>query len=60
MFEEGDRVELVQAIEVFGLEEAAEFDRLARFTVVGTKPGLVTVTWGDSRLTLPARLLRRV
>lgn len=56
MFEAGDRVKLATDVEVYWLHDGGpEWTPLA----AGTRPGLVTVAWGDNRLTLPARLLRR-
>lgn len=59
MIEEGCRVALVCDIEVY-VDGWAAVAAGTRFTVVSTKPGLVTVRSGSDRLTLPARLLRRV
>lgn len=59
MFEEGDTVRLTEPAEVY-LDGWATYPAQSMWRVVGMHKGNVVVTRFDARLTLPARLLRRV
>ena len=59
-FEYGEIVRPTEDIATFGLRLAVGFVPAgSRLFVLGMHRGNVVVRWGDSRLTLPGRLLQR-